>query len=52
MPDENTSALPPVQIPVVFVGGSDRDLRDFPLKAKREAGHQLDRVQRGLDPED
>ncbi len=27
-------------------------LKKFPATAKREAGHQLDRVQRGLDPMD
>lgn len=27
-------------------------VREFPAIAKREAGHQLDRVQRGLDPMD
>lgn len=29
-----------------------RDLRAFPEAAKREAGHQLDRVQQGLEPDD
>ena len=28
------------------------DLRGFPLDARREAGYQLDRVQRALDPDD
>ena len=28
------------------------DLRAFPTEARREAGHQLDRVQRGLEPDD
>ena len=27
-------------------------MRDFPIGARREAGYQLDRVQRGLDPDD
>ena len=27
-------------------------VREFPALAKREAGHQLDRVQHGLDPTD
>jgi phage-related protein len=35
-----------------FLGSSLDDLRAFPETARREAGHQLDRVQRGLDPED
>lgn len=37
---------------VRFVGDSLDRLREFPLDAKREAGHQLDRVQNGLDPDD
>jgi len=28
------------------------ELRAFPETARREAGHQLDRIQRGLDPDD
>lgn len=28
------------------------DLRAFPLTARREAGHQLDQVQRGREPDD
>lgn len=38
--------------PVEFLGSSLDDLRAFPLEARREAGHQLDRVQHGLDPDD
>lgn len=38
--------------PVEFRGGSLNDLRAFPEIARREAGHQLDRVQRGLEPGD
>ncbi|MGA9865034.1 MAG: type II toxin-antitoxin system RelE/ParE family toxin [Acetobacteraceae bacterium] len=38
--------------PVAFVGSALDELRDFPASARREAGHQLDRVQRGLDPDD
>jgi phage-related protein len=38
--------------PVVFLGDSLSDLRAFPERARRDAGFQLDRVQRGLDPED
>lgn len=38
--------------PVVFVGSSLQDLRAFPLAARREAGHQLDRIQNGLAPGD
>ena len=35
-----------------FVGNSLRDLRDFPEAARREAGFELDAVQRGLMPSD
>jgi phage-related protein len=35
-----------------FVGASLGDLRRFPAEARREAGFQLDAVQRGLDPTD
>jgi phage-related protein len=38
--------------PITFLGGSLDDLRGFPADARREAGYQLDRVQRGLDPDD
>ena len=34
-----------------FCGSSLDDLRNFPQGAKREAGLQLDRVQRGLEPD-
>ncbi|PRY04871.1 type II toxin-antitoxin system RelE/ParE family toxin [Paraburkholderia sp. BL25I1N1] len=35
-----------------FCGNSLDDLREFPLSARRDAGHQLDQVQRGRDPDD
>jgi phage-related protein len=38
--------------PVEFLGGALEDLRAFPIGARREAGHQLDQVQRGLDADD
>ena len=38
--------------PVTFLGSSLDDLRDFPLVAKKDAGHQIDQVQRGLEPDD
>ncbi|MGZ2744271.1 type II toxin-antitoxin system RelE/ParE family toxin [Burkholderia stagnalis] len=38
--------------PVVFVGSALDDLRAFPLGARREAGHQIDQVQRGQEPDD
>lgn len=37
---------------VEFRGSSMSDLRDFPQTAMREAGHQLDKVQHGLAPDD
>jgi len=37
---------------IAFQGGSLNDLRAFPTEARREAGHQLNRVQRGLEPDD
>lgn len=37
---------------VVFWGSSLDDLRAFPEPARREAGYQIDRVQRGLHPSD
>jgi phage-related protein len=39
-------------INIAFVGSALDDLREFPIGARREAGHQLDRVQRGLEPDD
>jgi phage-related protein len=38
--------------PVEFRGSALDDLRAFPLAARREAGHQLDQVQKGLEPDD
>jgi phage-related protein len=35
-----------------FFGGSRNDYMDFPASIRNKAGFQLDRVQRGLDPED
>ena len=35
-----------------FCGRSLGVLRGFPADAKREAGYQLDRIQRGLEPTD
>lgn len=37
--------------PVEFWGSSLDDLRAFPLPARREAGHQLDQVQNGQEPD-
>ena len=38
--------------PVEFLGDSLDALASFPRSARREAGFQLDKVQRGLDPDD
>lgn len=35
-----------------FVGSSLEDLRDFPVDAKRQAGFELDALQRGQSPSD
>jgi phage-related protein len=37
--------------PVVFLGDSVARLRAFPDGPRRDAGFQLDRIQRGLDPD-
>ena len=37
---------------LAFVGSSQADLKGFPEAARRKAGFQLDRVQRGLEPDD
>lgn len=37
---------------IVFLGSSLEGLREFPDAAKQAAGHQLDRVQNGLEPND
>jgi len=38
--------------PVTFHGDSLDCVRDFPEHARRDAGHELFQVQRGLDPSD
>jgi phage-related protein len=38
--------------PVEFRASALDDLREFPAAARREAGHQIDQVQRGRDPDD
>jgi phage-related protein len=38
--------------PIEFLGDSLERIREFPSGPKREAGHQLDRIQRGLEPDD
>jgi phage-related protein len=38
--------------PLKFRGSALADLRAFPIDARREAGYELDKVQRGDDPSD
>ena len=38
--------------PIIFLGDSRERLRGFPEGARQQAGFQLDRLQRGLDPDD
>jgi phage-related protein len=38
--------------PVRFLGDSLKSLRDFPEDARHDAGYQLDKVQRGEQPDD
>jgi phage-related protein len=38
--------------PIEFLGDSLTRVREFPKGARRAAGYQLDRVQRGLEPDD
>lgn len=37
---------------VEFLGRALEDLRSFPLQARRVMGHQIDRIQNGLEPDD
>ncbi|MEE8058583.1 MAG: type II toxin-antitoxin system RelE/ParE family toxin [Pseudomonadales bacterium] len=37
---------------IVFLGKSLKNIRDFPRKAIRETGFQLDKVQQGKEPDD
>ena len=38
--------------PVCFLGDSLKCIRDFPDDARHDAGYQLDKVQRGSQPDD
>jgi phage-related protein len=38
--------------PLVWLGSSRADLRGFPDEARREAGHELFKVQQGEEPSD
>ena len=42
---------PNIRKPLHFMGTSHNDLKAFPDQARREAGFNLDFVQRGFDPE-
>ena len=42
----------PYPKPVKFRGSALDDLRAFPLSARCEAGHQIDQVQHGQEPDD
>ena len=44
--------MPVTRKPLHFLGSSLDDLRAFPDEARRDAGFNLDFVQRGLDPLD
>ena len=44
--------MPVPRKPLHFLGSSLEDLRAFPEEARRDAGFNLDFVQRGLDPSD
>lgn len=37
---------------IEFIGDSLDTLRNFPLEARQDTGYQLDKVQRGLEPDD
>ena len=50
--DTKTDIDAAIMKPLSFLGSSLDDLWGFPETARREAGDQLDQVQRGLDPED
>ncbi|OGO91358.1 MAG: hypothetical protein A3F41_00550 [Coxiella sp. RIFCSPHIGHO2_12_FULL_44_14] len=41
-----------IQQPITFLGNTLAVIRGFSEEVKREIGHQLDRVQRGLEPDD
>ena len=45
------SDLPPVQKQTHFIFSSKKNLRKFPAEARRDVGHNIDRVQRGLAPQ-
>ncbi|MGZ8928741.1 MAG: type II toxin-antitoxin system RelE/ParE family toxin [Methylobacter sp.] len=38
--------------PITFLGDSLNRLRDFPEDIRQDAGYQLDKIQRGYQPDD
>ena len=38
--------------PIIWIGSSKEDLRDFPKEARHKAGYQLHKVQLGKEPSD
>jgi phage-related protein len=44
--------MPDLLKSIVFRGSALDDLRIFPEAVRQEAGYQLDKVQRGLEPND
>ncbi|QLG96647.1 type II toxin-antitoxin system RelE/ParE family toxin (plasmid) [Pseudomonas yamanorum] len=44
--------MKPSHKPIAFRASALNDLRSFPENARREAGHQLDQVQQGKEPDD
>jgi phage-related protein len=38
--------------PIIWCGDSRERIREFPEESRHRAGHQLNRVQRGRDPDD
>lgn len=42
----------PPSKPAKFRGSALEDLRAFPISARKEAGHQIDQVQQGRNPDD
>lgn len=51
-PEPDNSSATDIRKPVAFQGASRGDLRALPKTAQRKMGQQLNRVQRGLDPND
>jgi len=37
---------------IVWLGSTNRTVREYPADVKREIGYNLDKVQRGVDPSD